>query len=71
MNNQTYTLTIKKDYAFTKLEALILDDAIKLIPNTVSEWQITESLRRLAEIKSNPYSMIDEKDFFNSIDVEA
>jgi hypothetical protein len=71
MNNQTYTLTIKKDYAFAKLEALMLDDAIELIPNIVPEWQITESLRRLAEMKSNPSSMIDEKDFFNSVDVEA
>jgi Putative addiction module component len=49
----------------------MLDEAIELITNTVPEWQITESLRRLAEMKSNPSSTIDGKDFFESIDDEA
>ena len=71
MNTITYQVTIKKDYAFAILEKLMLDGAIELIPNEIHQWQMIESRRRLAEMKSNPSSTIDSKDFFDSIDDEA
>ncbi len=71
MNTITYQVTIKKDYSFAILEKLMLDGAIELIPNEIPQWQIIESRRRLAEMKSNPSSTIDSKDFFDSIDDEA
>ena len=71
MDTITYQITIKKDYAFAILDELTLDGAIELIPNEIPQWQMIESRRRLAEMKSNPSSTIDSKDFFDSIDDEA
>jgi hypothetical protein len=63
----TYQLTIKKEYAWAILEDLMLNDAIELKPNNITEWQILESRKRLAKMKANPSSMINSEDFFNSI----
>jgi hypothetical protein len=42
-----------------------------MIPNNIPQWQITETRRRLAEMKVNPLSMLDSDEFFNSIDENA
>ncbi len=67
METITYQLTIKKDYASAILEELMLNDAIEYKPNNIPEWQITESRKRLAEMKADPTSTIDGDDFFDSI----
>jgi Putative addiction module component len=67
METITYQLTIKKDYASAILEELMLNDAIEYKPNTIPEWQIIESRKRLAEMKADPSSTIDGDDFFDSI----
>jgi hypothetical protein len=67
METITYQLTIKKDYASAILEELMLNDAIEFKPNIIPEWQIIESRKRLAEMKSDPSSTIDGDDFFDSI----
>jgi hypothetical protein len=71
METITYKLTVKKDYAFTILENLQLDEAIEMTPNNIPHWQITESRRRLAEMKANPLSVLDSDTFFDSIDGDA
>jgi hypothetical protein len=71
MGTKTYTLTIKKGYAHTIIEKLMLDEAIECIPDIIPQWQMIESRRRLAEMKSNPASNIDSDTFFKSIDDNA
>jgi hypothetical protein len=71
MESITYQLTVKKEYAYEILENLQLDEAIEMIPNDIPQWQITESRRRLVEMKANPHTMLDSDTFFNSIDADA
>ena len=68
METITYQLTIKKDYAHDILEKLLLDEAIEYSPNEVTEWQIIESRKRIAEMKANPSSSICMDEFFESIE---
>jgi hypothetical protein len=67
MDTITYQVTIKKEYASGILEDLRLDEAIEVMPNDIPQWQIIETRRRLAEMKSDPSSTIDGDDFFDSI----
>ncbi len=71
MESITYQLTVKKEKAYTILENLQLDEAIEMTPNDIPQWQITETRRRLAEMKANPHNMLDSDTFFNSIDADA
>ena len=45
-------------------------DAIKILEEPIREWQKQESLKRLAEMKTNPDSQIPEEDFFKKLDDE-
>lgn len=68
MNETTYTIKIKKDYASAILEDLKQADAIEILQDPIPDWQKKESLQRLAEMKANPSSQISEGDFFRSAD---
>jgi hypothetical protein len=71
METITYQITIKKDYASAILEELRLNDAIEFMPESIPQWQITETLKRLQKMKDNPSSMMDSDTFFNSIADDA
>jgi predicted transcriptional regulator len=68
MSETTYTIKIKKEYASAILEDLKQVDAIEIMEEPIPEWQKQESLKRVAEMKSNPGSQVSEEDFFKSID---
>ncbi len=68
MSETTYTIKIKKEYASAILEDLKQVDAIEIMEEPIPEWQKQESLKRLAEMKSNAGSQISEDDFFRSLD---
>ena len=67
MEYVTYQLTIKKEYAAAILEDLRLNDAIEFLPNDISQWQIIETRKRIAEMNANPQLEIDGENFFESI----
>jgi hypothetical protein len=71
METITYQITIKKDYASAILEELRLNDAIEFMPESIPQWQITETLKRLKKMKDNPSIMMDSDTFFNSIADDA
>jgi hypothetical protein len=71
METITYQITIKKDYASAILEELRLNDAIEFMPESIPQWQITETLKRLKKMKDNPSTMLDSDTFFNSIADDA
>ena len=71
MEQVTYQLTIKKEYASAILEDLRLNDAIEFMPESIPLWQQTETLKRLQKMKDNPSTMMDSDTFFNSIDDDA
>jgi hypothetical protein len=71
METITYQITIKKDYASAILEELRLNDAIEFMPESIPQWQITETLKRLKKMKDNPSTMMDSDTFFNSIADDA
>ncbi len=64
MNEQTYHIKIKKEYAFAIIENLKQSDAIEIMEEPIPEWQMQESLKRLAEMKVDPSAEISEVDFF-------
>jgi Putative addiction module component len=67
MDTITYQVTIKEEYASGILEDLRLNEAIEVMPNDIPQWQINETRRRLAEMKSDPPSTIDGDDFFETL----
>jgi hypothetical protein len=67
----TYQITIKKDYASAILEELRLNNAIEFMPESIPQWQITETLKRLQKMKDNPSTMMNSDTFFNSIPDDA
>jgi hypothetical protein len=71
MERVIYQLTIKKEYASAILEDLRLNDAIEFMPESIPQWQQTETLRRLQKMKDNPSTMMDSDTFFNSVDDDA
>jgi len=70
MSDTTYLIKIKKEYASAILEDLKQVDAIEILEEPIPEWQKQESLKRLAEMKTNPDSQIPEEDFFKKLDEE-
>ena len=70
MSDTTYTIKIKKEYAFAILEDLKQVDAIEILEEPIPEWQKQESLKRLAEMKTNPDLQIPEEDFLKKLDEE-
>ena len=71
MNDTIYQLTIKEDYASAIIEGLRLNDAIEFIPDSIPEWQKTETPRRLQIINEDPTTLIDSDTFFNNIADDA
>lgn len=63
MSETTYTIRIKKEYASAILEDLKQVDAIEILEVPIPEWQQNETLKRLAELKSNPSLAINEENF--------
>ncbi len=70
MSETTYTIKIKKEYASAILEDLKQVDAIEIMEEPIPEWQKQESLKRLAEMKTNPDLQISEEDFLKKLDEE-
>ncbi len=70
MSDTTYTIKIKKEYASAILEDLKQVDAIEILEEPIPEWQKQESLKRLAEMKTNPDLQISEEDFLKKLDEE-
>ncbi len=70
MSDTTYTIKIKKEYASAILEDLKQVDAIEILEEPIPEWQKQESLKRLAEMKTNPDLQIPEEDFLKKLDEE-
>ncbi|MEO6454944.1 MAG: addiction module protein [Ginsengibacter sp.] len=68
MDETTYTIKIKNEYASAILEDLKQVDAIEIMKEPIPEWQKTESIKRLAEMRANPASQISEEDFFKTLD---
>ena len=67
MDNTTYTIRIKKEYAASMIEDLQQVDAIEIVENPIPAWQKEESLKRLSEMKANPSSSISEDEFFKAL----
>ena len=65
MSDFIYHIKIKKEYASSLIEDLQQVDAIEIIEGTTPEWQQRETLKRLAEMKANPDSVIEEDTFFD------
>ena len=70
MQEFSYTLTIKKEYAIPILRKLISDDAIEVYSNEIPDWQKEETLRRIKEIDLDPSLLISSEDFWDSIDAD-
>ncbi len=70
MNDTTYTIKIKKEYASAIIEDLKQVGAIEIIEESIPQWQKDESLKRLSEMKENPSSALSEEDFFKALDSE-
>ena len=70
MQEFSYTLTIKKEYAIPILRKLISDDAIEVYSNKIPDWQKEETLRRIKEIDLDPSLLISSEDFWDSIDAD-
>ena len=58
MDNTTYHIKIKQEYASAILEDLLQADAIEIIEDAVPEWQQQETLKRLQKMKDNPESVV-------------
>lgn len=65
MSDFIYHIKIKKEYASSLIEDLQQVNAIEIIEGTTPEWQQQETLKRLAEMKSNPDSVIEEDTLFD------
>lgn len=71
MENSIYHIKIKKDYASALIEDLLQVDAIEIIEGQIPNWQKEETLKRLNKMKSNPETVISEKEFFNILNKDA
>lgn len=71
MESSIYHIKIKKDYASALIEDLLQVDAIEIIEGQIPNWQKEETLKRLNKMKSNPETVISEKEFFNILNKDA
>lgn len=67
MENLSYHIRIKKEYASALIEDLQQVNAIEIIEDEIPDWQKKETQNRLANMKSNPSSALSEKDFFKAL----
>ncbi len=70
MENQIYHIKIKKEYASALIEDLQQVDAIEILELQVPDWQKKETLKRLADMKTNPSSAISEDEFLKALNGE-
>jgi hypothetical protein len=70
MDEVSYSLTIKKEYAIPILKQLVLDKAITIYTDEIPEWQKIETLRRIIEIDLDPSKLISSEDFWDSINAD-
>lgn len=70
MENQIYHIKIKKEYASALIEDLQQVDTIEIIKDPIPEWQKKETLKRLAEMKSDPSTILTEEEFQKAMDEE-
>ena len=70
MDEISYSLTVKKEYAIPILKQLVLDEAITIYTNEIPEWQKTETLRRIREIDLDPSKLISSENFWASINAD-
>lgn len=72
MIRDIYHIKVKAEHASNVLEDLLEKGEIEIIEeDDTPEWQKQESLRRLAELKSNPSSGIPMEEFFAMLDSDA
>ncbi|TKK65723.1 hypothetical protein FC093_19510 [Ilyomonas limi] len=71
MSDTIYTIKIKKEYASAIIEDLKQVDAIEIVENPIADWQQTETLKRLVEMKGTPSSTLSEEAFFKALDNES
>ena len=69
MENLSYHIRIKKEYASAIIEDLQQVDAIEIIEDQIPDWQQKESQIRLAQMKINPSSVLSEKDFLTALNI--
>jgi MOSC domain-containing protein YiiM len=70
MENQVYRIKIKKEYASALIEDLRQADAIEILEEPTPEWQKKETIKRLADMKANPTSTMNEEAFLKAMDEE-
>ena len=71
MEDSIYHIKIKKDYASALIEDLLQVDAIEIVQGQIPNWQEEETLKRLEKMKTNPETVISEKNFFNILNKNA
>ncbi len=69
MENYSYHIRIKKEYASAIIEDLQQVDAIEIIEDQIPEWQKNEPKKRLTQMKINPSSVLSEKDFLKALNI--
>lgn len=67
MENSSYHIKIKKEYASALIEDLLQVDAIEIIEDQVPEWQKKETLSRLKDMKDKPNATLSEDEFFEKL----
>ena len=67
MNETTYHIKIKKEYASAILEDLQQVAAIEIVEE-IPEWQKKEARKRLTEMKSNTGKVLNETAFFDALE---
>lgn len=67
MENSSYHIKIKKEYASALIEDLLQVDAIEIIEDQVPEWQKKETLLRLKAMKDEPDTTLSESEFFEKL----
>ncbi len=68
MSNNIYHIKIKKERAFAVIDLLHISGAIEILPGETPEWQIEETMRRLAELDANPSLAMSKEEFFTALD---
>lgn len=69
MENLSYHIRIKKEYATAIIEDLQQADAIEIIEDQIHDWQKNESKNRLVQMKINPSAVLSEEDFLGALNV--
>jgi hypothetical protein len=63
MENSSYHIKIKKEYASALIEDLLQVDAIEIVEDQIPDWQKNETMKRLEVMKKNPEATLSKKEF--------